>query len=520
MKIRLIYLINFTRTMKTIMNRKNVVLAMCMAGFFTIIPSVISNVYATNVKYERINLTKRIYTEVKFTNKPLKRHITKHKNKAGTWKRHLKKQEEFTYSIKQQILSAKMRKKWREENISYETQINLNDIKNKYTNNKVEKKQKNKSVDLGLSDYRLNQGPDVEVGIISGDHEVQINAIDNFKIIADGKLLKEDYKGESLLFSRDNNKVKLNGKQVGSTIYLKSDGEAPFSVKGNRYRGIMKVIPARWNSGLTLINILPMENYLRGVIPREIIPSWKIDAIKAQAVAARTYAIFHKNGYRSAGYDVTADTRSQMYGGYSAETNSTDKAIRETEGEILTYNGSPIDAVFSANAGGYTENSENVWGSKVHYLRGVPEVPYSVIDTPWTKEFTFQTFSDSLNKHGINIGKLKNIKLSKLKKGPMSVSDRGISGRVKYIEVEGEKGTKRITGENMQIIFDLDSTLFDLNVKNKGKKIEIIGYGDGHGLGLSQWGAQAMAEKYGDGKNYYRRILSHYFTDTKIEKIY
>lgn len=102
----------------------------------------------------------------------------------------------------------------------------------------------------------------------------------------------------------------------------------------------------------------------------------------------------------------------------------------------------------------------------------------------------------------------------------MSVSDRGISGRVKYIEVEGEKGTKRITGENMQIIFDLDSTLFDLNVKNKGKKIEIIGYGDGHGLGLSQWGAQAMAEKYGDGKNYYRRILSHYFTDTKIEKIY
>ena len=103
-----------------------------------------------------------------------------------------------------------------------------------------------------------------------------------FKIIADGKLLKEDYKGESLLFSRDNNKVKLNGKQVGSTIYLKSDGEAPFSVKGNRYRGIMKVIPARWNSGLTIINILPMENYLRGVIPREIIPSWKIDAIKAQ----------------------------------------------------------------------------------------------------------------------------------------------------------------------------------------------------------------------------------------------
>ncbi|EGF16839.1 hypothetical protein [Dialister micraerophilus] len=128
--------------MKTIMNRKNVVLAMCMAGFFTIIPSVISNVYATNVKYERINLKKRIYTEVKFTNKPLKRHITKHKNKSGTWKRHLKKQEEFTYSIKQQILSAKMRKKWREENTSYETQINLNDIKNKYTNNKVEKKQK------------------------------------------------------------------------------------------------------------------------------------------------------------------------------------------------------------------------------------------------------------------------------------------------------------------------------------------------------------------------------------------
>lgn len=500
------------------MNKSKFILSMLLLSFLTITPSVIANATNGNVK------NKKIHASVKVVKLPEKKHTAKRKDRPATWKRHLKRQEDFSYSVKEQILSAKMRRKWRKINIIDESEIDLKNIKRK-NELKNEENLKIKNQDLENIktteiSYKEDQGPDVEVGIISGNSEVQIESYSDFRIIADGKLFEENPKGTTLVFSRDKNKVKINGKQIGSTIYLQSKGEAPFFVKGNRYRGAMKIIPARWNSGLTVINILPMESYLRGVVPREIIPSWKSDAIKAQAVAARTYAIFHKNGYRSAGYDVTDDTRSQMYGGYSSETKSTDKAIKETAGEIITYNGSPIDAVFSANAGGYTENSENVWGSKVYYLRAVPEVSYSVIDEPWIKDMTIEKFTQNLNQRGIDVGLIKNIKLSKLKKGPMQTNDRGVSGRVKYVDIIGKKGTKRITGEKMQIIFDLDSTLFDFKIKNKGKDIQIIGYGNGHGLGLSQWGAQAMAEKYGDGKNYYKRILSHYFTDTKIEKIY
>lgn len=499
------------------MNKKSFILTVLFVSFFAAVPLITNSPFNVYAKNKKINVI------VKAVKKSEKKHKINHKDRPVTWKRHLKKQEDFSYTVKEQMLSAKIRRNWRKINITEESFINLNDVKkdgNKKSEEKHTKKEESIQKIKEEIKHKENQGPDVEVGIISGNSEVKVEGNASFKVIADGKLIKENPEGTTLVFSRDNNKVKINGKTAGSIIYLESNSEAPFSVKGNRYRGVMKIIPARWNSGLTVINILPMELYLRGVVPREIIPSWKSDAIKAQAVAARTYAIFHKNGYRSAGYDVTDDTRSQMYGGYSSETKATDKAIKETSGEIITYNGSPIDAVFSANAGGYTENSENVWGSKVYYLRAVPEVSYSVIDEPWVKEMSLNKFRENLVQRGIDVGEIKNIKLSKLKKGPMKTGDRGVSGRVKYIDVVGKKGIKRITGEKLQVIFDLDSTLFDFNIKNKGKNIEIIGYGNGHGLGLSQWGAQAMAEKYGDGKNYYKRILSHYFTDTKIEKIY
>jgi stage II sporulation protein D len=199
--------------------------------------------------------------------------------------------------------------------------------------------------------------------------------------------------------------------------------------------------------------------------------------------------------------------------GYSGEYQSTNSAVDATRGEIITYGGKPIEALFHANGGGYTENSENVWGSKIPYLRGVPEESYSVINKAWTKTIS----ADSLAK-SLGIGKLKKIKLSKLKKGPMKVSDRGVSGRVKQIVFTGSKKTKTVTGNDFQSMYGLSSTLFDLNVK--GKNVIVTGYGSGHGLGMSQWGAEAMAEKHGGSADYYRQILTHYYTGTKIEKKY
>ncbi len=356
---------------------------------------------------------------------------------------------------------------------------------------------------------KSTNAPSVEIGLLSGS-EVTLTGLADFQAEVDGKVIGKYKNGEKLSIKKSGSTLTVNGKKAGTQVSFKAGNTgAAFSAKGNRYRGNMKAIAS--GSGVTLVNDVSMEDYLKGVVPCEIVPSWKSDAIKAQAVAARTYAMFHKNGYRSAGYDMTDDTRSQVYRGASAETESTNRAVIETAGEVITYGGKAIDAVFHSSGGGYTENCENVWGTTVPYLKGVPEEKYA---EQWTKSAPLTSFANVAA-----VGKLKNIKLTKLRIGEAHKSkDRGVSGRVKTVTVVGSQGTKTLSGDKIQSAFDLNSTLFDISIK--GKNIIFTGYGYGHGLGLSQWGAQAMAEKHGDGKDYYKQILTHYFTGTKVEKVY
>lgn len=357
-------------------------------------------------------------------------------------------------------------------------------------------------------------GPTIEVGLLSGQKEASVKLLADCTAEADGKTWQTFKRGETLSVSRSGKSIVIGGKKKEGPVYLRASGSAAaFSVKGNTYRGDMKLIPSAYSDGVTVVNAVSMEEYLCGVVPSEVSPSWHTDALRAQAVAARTYAMYHRDGYRNAGYDVTDDTRSQVYRGTSVEAAATDQAIKDTAGEVITYDGKPIDAVFHSNGGGYTENSENVWGSRVPYLRGVAEESSSVLDKAWTKTVTTDAFGKAAG-----VGTLKSIELSKLKKGQTKAKDRGISGRVISVKVTGSKGTKTLTGDDVQSAFGLSSTLFDISVK--GKNVNITGYGAGHGLGLSQWGAEAMAAKKGNGKDYYKTILTHYFTGTKIEKIY
>lgn len=210
----------------------------------------------------------------------------------------------------------------------------------------------------------------MEVGLLSGQPQVEIEGLSHFRIETNGKVWKSYNAGKRISVSRKGKNIVLEGKAFNAPVYFTTgNGEEAFSVKGNRYRGEMKIIPSAWNNGVTVVNRVPMELYLKGVVPSEIVPSWKPDAIKAQAVAARTYAVYHKNGYRSAGYDITDDTRSQVYRGCSVETSATNKAVEETAGEIITYNGKAIDALFHANGGGYTEDSE-MYGDHMSLICG------------------------------------------------------------------------------------------------------------------------------------------------------
>ncbi|HZT57925.1 MAG TPA: SpoIID/LytB domain-containing protein [Pyrinomonadaceae bacterium] len=156
-------------------------------------------------------------------------------------------------------------------------------------------------------------------------------------------------------------------------VFASDDEErSPVNFNEKPYRGRIEVF-ANTRGTLTVVNVLPLEDYVRGVVPNELSPGgWpQLEALKAQAVAARTYAVSNLGRFSADGFDLTPDTRSQVYGGRSTEHPLTDRAVLETRGRVATYKGVPINALYTSTCGGRTEDAENIFGgSPVPYLRG------------------------------------------------------------------------------------------------------------------------------------------------------
>jgi stage II sporulation protein D len=156
-------------------------------------------------------------------------------------------------------------------------------------------------------------------------------------------------------------------------VFAPEDSELhPVRYNEKPYRGRLEVF-ANTKGTLTVVNVIPLEDYVRGVVPNELSPGgWpELEALKAQAVAARTYAVSNLGRFSTEGYDLTPDTRSQVYGGRSTEHPLTDRAVSETRGRILTYKGAPVNALYTSTCGGRTEDGENIFGgAPVAYLRG------------------------------------------------------------------------------------------------------------------------------------------------------
>ena len=252
---------------------------------------------------------------------------------------------------------------------------------------------------------------------------------------------------------------------------------------------------------------MDIEEYLYGVVPCEVPHTWPKQALMAQAVAARTYALYIKQKSLANIFDVRATTASQVYGGFDAEALSTRFAVDQTRGQVLTYNGRLIVAYFHANSGGYTERPENVWGARVPYLKDQPDA-YSK-DSPGSTWEYFLPYSEAIERlrdFGINAGKIKTVQVGKKTR----------SGRVQEVTVVSDKGTQRITSNNFRLAIGakyLKSTCFDTVLNKTG--ILFKGNGYGHGVGMSQWGARQMALQGFD----YKRILQHYYCGTTVAKI-
>ena len=230
---------------------------------------------------------------------------------------------------------------------------------------------------------------------------------------------------------------------------LTVSGPGPLDLAGlGQYRGSLEFRPDG-SGGIETVNAIGLEDYVRGVIAAEMPANWSAEALKAQAVAARTYAITSDAG--GSDFDLYADTRSQMYGGVAAETPTSDAAVAATRGQIVTYHGAPVVTYFFSSSGGQTENVQNVWpGSTPEpWLRGVVDRYDGAGGDPYHR-WSYQL---SMGAAAAKLGSWVKGKLVGIK-----VTQHGVSPRIITAEVVGTKGTTTVTGGELEQAFGLLST--------------------------------------------------------------
>jgi len=319
------------------------------------------------------------------------------------------------------------------------------------------------------------------------------------------------------------------GTTYRSELTITPKGKFPLIVKGKSgivevngrtYHGNLEILNK--NNSIWVINIVKIEDYLKGVVPCEIgrISAGLIEAAKAQAVAARTYACAHIDQYASLGFDLYSTIRDQVYRGISVETDLTNSAVDGTKNEILKYQGRPIEAKYHSTCGGQTADFNDAWpGTPPPYLRSVlcaycKKSPHFT----WQKEYTTKEFYTTLRTRLAMIGSaipdseyIKNISLIRNKK----------SKRILRIVITTKNKTYTIPGYRVRALFGdksdpgglLKSNFISLGMRDD--RIVLQGHGFGHGVGMCQFGAIEMSRQ---GKTY-SQILQHYYTGVKLTKI-
>lgn len=282
------------------------------------------------------------------------------------------------------------------------------------------------------------------------------------------------------------------------------------------------------NGKLDVINSVDVEDYLRGVVPYEIgkLDSSRIEALKAQAVAARTYAYKHFNSRESVGFDVYADTKDQVYKGLESATPLTDAAVKATAGVVMTYGGEFIIAYYHSTCGGITETLATWNRADLPYLKSVPDRRPN--GKPWCDESSYTTwerrFADKKivklfkanaseakatfsSANGADFKKIKSIK----------IKDKLKSGRIMTLRVETDKGHFDVLTDRTRWLFKKAGTILPssfFTVKKEGREWVLTGTGFGHGVGMCQMGVRARAQA---GQSF-QEILSHYYQGITLEK--
>jgi len=307
------------------------------------------------------------------------------------------------------------------------------------------------------------------------------------------------------------------GAELGRTE-IETAGNCKYS--GKTYRGSWAVLST--DSGIAVINVLPVEDYLRGVVPHEIgrLKRDGFEASKAQAVAARTYTYSHMNSRKSQGFDVYADTRDQVYNGSDGEDSLTNEAIQATKDLVIKYNGNLIEAYYHSTCGGKTETPE-VWGqeSKPYLVSVSDSADGKAFCEPsryikWEEKFDKAEIADIFQKNAANAKADKIFSFSKVEQ--IFITEKFSSERVKKLVVFTDNGSFEVSGDRVRQLFarngkSLPSSMFTVS-QNKNDWT-LNGSGFGHGIGMCQYGAMARARA---GQTF-EEILKAYYTGVSIE---
>lgn len=275
----------------------------------------------------------------------------------------------------------------------------------------------------------------------------------------------------------------------------KVDGD--LLLDGTKYMG--KIIVYKGASGLYLVNEVPLEKYVESVVKSEAGSDWNLDALKVQAVIVRTYALNRKQAEGNGVYDITSSVLHQVFKGENDDPIIA-LAVKETEGEILTYDGAPIAAFYHSTSDGMTESSEDVFGKSFPYLRPVASNSKLSPLKAWVRRIPMDEMELITGVKGIT--DIKTLSMTS-------------TGRVKELELCNENGEKVIEAKDLRKLFGwkrLPSTDFTLHIEDGACVFE--GKGWGHGVGLCQWCAQEMAV---EGKDY-KVILDYYYPGTTLTR--
>ena len=298
--------------------------------------------------------------------------------------------------------------------------------------------------------------------------------------------------------------VRETGASAAPVVVWPGRG-AQVTVDGQGYRGRLEV--HRTGTGLTVVNVVELEDYLQGVLKDEIPTGWPLEAAKAVAVAARTYAIYQMDQNADSLFDLRATTASQVYSGALGEDPRTTAAVQATRGLILTFAGQPFPAFYHACSGGNTEDAVDIFGVNFDMVIGVKDdfslgCPYGL----WVERLTPSQIERALARAGYRLGRV------------VGIQDllRSRTGRILQIAVQHSGGTLVLEGRRFREALGTEvirST--DFQVRADAGGFTFVGRGWGHGAGLSQWGAKEMA----DMAYQFRDILRYYYPLAEVASL-